>query len=486
MASMSDPRAIANARGAPSRGREPDGGRPAHAGRIDLDELRQLADTGAVETVICAVPDLWGRLMGKRVSTRSFLDTALGPEGLHGSIYLFVVDMDMDPRPGYAVTSWDDGFRDCRFVPDLATLRVVPWLIRTAIVICDPADEQTGELVEVAPRAILKRQLDRYRSAGMALKCATELEFYLYADDYRSAWKRQYRDLNPVSYYRSDYHILQSTKDEHFFSRVRADMNAADIEIEFSKSEWGLGQQEVNLRYTDALEMADRHALYKNGVKEITALSDMAASFMAKPRIDDIGSSCHVHVSVWDEPGQRSLLPGPAGERMSELFGQFIAGQVKYGRELTVMFAPNINSYKRFLPNQFAGTNFAWGMDNRTCGLRVVGDGSSLRLEHRIPGADCNPYLLIAAVASAGLAGIEEGLECPPPLAANAADHPEWPQAAGTLAEALTLLEHSRVARHAFGDTVCDHLSNFFRQELDAFSHGTVTDWELIRYFERV
>jgi glutamine synthetase len=456
------------------------------AGRIGVDELSRLAGVGEIDTVVCAMPDLWGRLVGKRLSPDSFLATALGDEGIHASLYLFTVDMDMDPRPGYAMTSWEDGYRDCRMVPDVGTLRVIPWLHRTALVLCDPVDEETGEPVEVAPRVILKRQLERYRAAGMTLKCATELEFFLYADDYRSAWERRYRDLKPLSYYRSDYHVLQSSKDETFLHRLRDAMIAADIEVEFSKSEWGLGQQEVNLRYADALEMADRHALYKNGVKEMSAAAGMAASFMAKPRIDDIGSSCHVHLSLWDEDGERTLVPGSGPGGLSESLGHFLAGQVTHGPELAVMLAPNINSYKRFQLNQFAGVGFAWGLDNRTCGLRVVGHGPSMRLEHRIPGADANPYLAIAALAAAGLAGIETELACPPPLAANAADHPECPQMPRTLGEALTCFQRSEFMRGAFGDAVCDHLGNFFGQELEAFNHETVTDWELIRYFERV
>jgi glutamine synthetase len=432
------------------------------------------------------MPDLWGRLVGKRVAPHSFVATALGDEGLHASVYLFVVDMDMDPRPGYALTSWDDGFRDCRLVPDLSTLRVIPWLNRTAMVICDPVDEETGELVDVAPRVILKRALERYTTAGMRLKCATELEFFLYADDYRSAWERRYRDLNPLSYYRSDYHIFQSSRDEPLLQHLRDAMIAADIEVEFSKSEWGLGQQEVNLRCTDALEMADRHALYKNGVKELSAAAGIAASFMAKPKIDDVGSSCHVHLSVWDEDGERPLFPGSRPETMSEVLRHFIGGQATHGRDLAVTMAPNINSYKRFQLNQFAGVSLAWGLDNRTCGLRVVGHGPAMRLEQRIPGADANPYLLIAALAAAGLDGIEHQLACPAPVAGNAADHPESPQMPRTLAEALQCFERSEFVRRAFGDVVTDHLSNFFRQELDAFNHETITDWELIRYFERV
>jgi glutamine synthetase len=458
---------------------------PMGGGRLAVDELRERARTGEIETVVCAMPDLWGRLVGKRMTAKSFLETALGSEGLHGSLYLFVVDMDMDPRPGYELTDWADGFRDCRFVPDVTTLRVVPWLERTAIVICDPADE-AGELVEVAPRVILKRQLERYRAAGMTLKCATELEFYLYADSYRSAWERRYRDLTPVSYYRSDYHILQSTKDDWFLQRLRDAMNAADIEVEFSKSEWGLGQQEANLRYAGALEMADRHALYKNGVKELAALEGMAASFMAKPRIDDIGSSCHVHLSVWDEGGEQPMLAGDGEDGIGDVLHQLIAGQIAHGPELSVLLAPNINSYKRFQLNQFAGLSFTWGLDNRTCGLRVVGEGPSLRLENRIPGADVNPYLVIAGLAAAGLAGIEGRLECPAPLAENAAEHRGAARIAATLGDAIALFEASPLAREAFGPSAHAHLVNFFRQELDAFNHETVTDWELIRYFERI
>jgi glutamine synthetase len=354
------------------------------------------------------------------------------------------------------------------------------------MVLCDPVDEESGEPLEVAPRVILKRQLERYRAAGMTLKCATELEFFLYADDYRSAWERRYRELKPLSYYRSDYHVFQSSRDEPLLQHLRDAMIAADIEVEFSKSEWGLGQQEVNLRCTDALEMADRHALYKNGVKELSAAAGIAASFMAKPKIDDIGSSCHVHLSVWEADGEHPLLPGSGPHDMSEVFGHFIGGQAAHGRDLAVMMAPNINSYKRFQLNQFAGVSFAWGLDNRTCGLRVVGRGPSMRLEQRLPGADANPYLLIAALAAAGLDGIEHQLACPAPLAGNAADHPEFAQMPRTLGEALTCFEHSEFVHRVFGAGICDHLGNFFRQELEAFNHEAITDWELIRYFERV
>lgn len=459
------------------------GGGPA--GRVSVEELRSLADRGEIDTVLCVTPDLWGRVVGKRVTPKTFLKTALGGEGLHASLYLFVVDMDMGPRPGYAMTSWEDGFRDFHMVPDLATLRIVPWLSRTAIVICDPHDEQTRAPVAVSPRNVLKHQLERYAAHDMRLKCATELEFYIFADEPREAFKRRYRDLTPLSYYRADYHILQSTRDEWLLKHIRAAMDAADIEIEFSKAEWGLGQQEVNLRYTDALEMADRHLLYKNGVKEIAALAGHSVSFMAKPFIDEIGSSCHVHTSVWSTD-DRPLFGDAHPHDPGQLLGSFIAGQAAYGRELTVLFAPNVNSYKRFQPEQFAGNNFAWADDNRTCGLRLVGEGPSVRLEHRIPGADANPYLTIAAVAAAGLRGIEEGLACPAPQEGNAARCAPELLVPTTYGEAIRLFETSAIARAALGDEVFDHLVNFHRQELAAFEHETVTDWEIVRYFERV
>src|SRR5262249_27450698 len=318
-----------------------------------------------------------------------------------------VVDMDMDPRPGYELSSWHTGFSDFRMVPDLATFRLVPWLDATAVVICDAYEEEGDRLVDVAPRSILRRQVSRAAAAGLAVKMATELEFYLYRTPPAEAWWRRYHHLEPVSYYRADYHILASTRNDSFIEGIRRHMNAAGVEVEFSKSEWGLGQQEVNLRYTDALEMADRHVLYKTGVKEMSAEVGMAASFMAKPKIDDVGSSCHVHLSGWDEDGKRALVGGSGPGGLSGPFGHFLAGLVQHGRDLAVTLAPNINSYKRFQRNQFAGVNFAWGLDNRTCGLRVVGSGPSMRVEHRIPGADANPYMAIAALAAAGLAGME-------------------------------------------------------------------------------
>lgn len=457
-----------------------------NAAPADHDAAAEVLRRGGIETVLCAVPDIWGRLVGKRVTTESFLKTALGAEGLHGSLYLFVVDMDMDPRPGYALSNWETGFSDFRLVPDLRTLRTLPWLPATAVVICDAYDDG-GRLVEVAPRTILRRQIEAGRAAGVTFKFASELEFYLFRNSPAEAWQRQYKELEPLSYYRSDYHILQSTKDDWLISKIRSGMNAAGIEVEFSKSEWGLGQQEVNLRYTSALDMADRHLIYKNGVKEIAALNGLTATFMAKPSIDDIGSSFHAHVSAWDETGSRSLMHDPASPgRMSETFRTFLGGLLEKSRELAWMSAPNVNSYKRFQSASFAPTAIAWGEDKRTCGFRVVGEHESLRVENRVPGADANPYLVFASMIMAGLYGIREKIDCGPAHAGNAYEDGALATIPGSLREAIEAFENSPLAGAALGTGVHTHLANFARQELLAFERETVTDWERVRYFERV
>jgi glutamine synthetase len=446
---------------------------------------KRLRDEG-IETVLCVVPDLWGRLMGKRVTTDSFLKTGLGPEGLHASLYLFVVDMDMDPRPGYELSNWRTGFSDFRMVPDLATLRIAGWLDSTAIVICDAYEEDGDALVEVAPRSILRRQVERAAALGLAFKMATELEFYLYRDPPAQAWARRYLDLEPVTYYRADYHILASTRNDAFIEGIRRHMNAAGVEVEFSKSEWGLGQQEINLRYADALEIADRHALYKNGVKEMAHQNGWSATFMAKPSISEIGSSCHIHASVWDTDGTAKMPDPEAPHDLSRLGRSFLAGLLEHTPELMWLFAPNVNSYKRFQSESFAPTAVTWGRDNRTCGYRLVGEGESLRVENRMPGADVNPYLSCAATVIAGLDGIERGIDCGDPYQGNAYTGPELAAVPTTLRDGLDLFAQSGAAASALGGAVHEHLVNFARQELEAFQHECVTDWERIRYFERI
>jgi glutamine synthetase len=457
---------------------------------MDLDQQaaveKRLRDEG-IETVLCVVPDLWGRLMGKRVTTESFLKTALRPEGLHASLYLFVVDMDMDPRPGYELSNWHTGFSDFRMVPDLSTFRLVPWLDATAVVICDAYEEEGDALVEVAPRSILRRQVERAAAAGLRFKMATELEFYLYRNSPADAWARRYLDLEPVTYYRADYHIMASTRNDGLIEAIRRHMNAAGIEVEFSKSEWGLGQQEVNLRYTDALEMADRHALYKNGVKEMAHRHEWSATFMAKPSIADIGSSCHIHASLWDGTGETTRMPqAGAPHELSGPGRSFLAGLLEHTAELMWLFAPNVNSYKRFQSASFAPTVVAWGRDNRTCGYRVVGEGESLRVENRMPGADVNPYLSAAATVLAGLDGIERKLDCGDPYQGDAYSDRRLPTVPATLRDGLDEFARSPLAAAGLGEAVHEHLVNFGRQELEAFQHECVTDWERIRYFERI
>jgi glutamine synthetase len=446
---------------------------------------KRLRDEG-IETVLCVVPDLWGRLMGKRVTTESFLKTALRSEGLHASLYLFVVDMDMDPRPGYELSNWRTGFSDFRMVPDLATFRAAGWLPATAIVICDAYRADADELVDVAPRSILRRQVDRAAAGNLRFKTAAELEFYLFRTSPAEAWARRYQDLEPLSYYRADYHILQSSRDDHFIDAIRRHMNAAGIEVEFSKSEWGLGQQEINLRYADALEMADRHALYKNGVKEMAQANDWTATFMAKPSISDIGSSCHIHASLWDSDDTAQMPDPSAPHEMSRLGRSFLGGLLTHTAELMWLFAPNVNSYKRFQSASFAPTAVTWGRDNRTCGYRLVGEGESLRVENRMPGADVNPYLSSAATIMAGLDGIERGLDCGDPYDGDAYSDGGLATVPTTLRDGLDLFAGSPLAAAALGGTVHEHLVHFGRQELEAFQHECVTDWERIRYFERI
>lgn len=454
--------------------------------KLDLDRLTAMIEAGDIDTVICALPDIWGRLVGKRLTGRSFLDTAIGSEGIHGSMYLFVVDMDMDPRPGYGLTTWDTGFPDFRFQPDLNTLRIVPWWPRTALVLCDAIDERTGDLLEVAPRTILKRQIARLAEHGLTAAMASELEFYLFGESYRDIWERGVRQPKGVSYYRGDYHILQSTRDEHIIGEIRQRMLEADIAIEFSKSEWGLGQQEINLRYNEVLEMADQHTIYKHGVKEIAELRGHSATFMAKPFIDDIGSSCHIHCSLWDAETGNPVSADESGvDGMSSVFRQAIAGLCNTAVELTWLSAPNVNSYKRFLPDSFAPTGVNWGLDNRTCGFRVVGHGPSLRVENRIPGADANPYLAFSGMIIGIISGIVAGADCGEPYRANTYSDPDVPRVPSSLHGAVDLFESSVIARDSLGEDVFAHLLNFAKQEQRAFESETVTDWERVRYFER-
>ncbi|HZD68100.1 MAG TPA: glutamine synthetase family protein [Actinomycetes bacterium] len=458
--------------------------------RVDLEGM---VGAGEVDTVLCVMPDLWGRVVGKRVPARNFLERILGPDGLHASLYLFVVDLDMNPLPGFELTDWERGFQDFRMVPDLSTLRLVPWLEGTALVICDAVHEKSGLPVEVSPRQILRRQVERARAAGYTVKCGSELEVFLFRDSYEEAFGRSYRELRPLSHYRADYHILQTTKVEWLIRQIRNGMNDAGVPVEFSKGEWGLGQHEINLCYTDAMEMADRHAIYKNGLKEIAALNGLSATFMAKWSAEEVGSSFHIHSSLWNEDGTESLMWDQADPRhMSQTFRHYLAGLMATARELTLLKAPTMNAYRRYERGSFAPTAIAWGDDNRTCGFRVVGEHEALRVEDRIPGADANPYLAFAATIAGGLHGLEHKIEPPAVCTGNAYEAREAEQIPSSMAEAVAAFEGSSVAREALGEEVFDHLLCLARAEKLAFEaaavegEGAAGEWELIRYFERI
>ncbi|MBI4612372.1 MAG: glutamine synthetase [Planctomycetes bacterium] len=454
------------------------------AGRIDLEALEAMVQAGEIDTVLAVFPDMFGRFMGKRITGRFFLDE-IASHGMHACDYLLACDMEMDPVPGYAFTSWKTGYGDFHAVPDLATLRVLPWLEKTALVVCDLANEETGAPVPVAPRQILRRQIERARSLGFLPLGASELEFYLFRETYESAKEKRYHGLATYGWYIEDYHILQGTKEEWLIRAIRNGMDGAGVPVEFSKGEWGPGQHEINLRYCDFLEMADRHALYKHGAKEIAALQGVAVSFMAKWNEKLAGSGCHMHASLWDLEGKRSLFADPkAPGGASEIFRWWLGGLLAHSRELALFFAPYVNSYKRFQIGSFAPTKIVWSRDNRTAGLRIVGHGDGLRTENRMPGADANPYLAYAATLAAGLAGIENRIDPGPAFEGDAYTTPGLPTVPMTLSEAILEFERSELARSAFGEDVVGHYLHAARTEVRKFGE-VVTCWELERNFER-
>jgi glutamine synthetase len=455
-------------------------------GKLDVKQLEELANAGEIDTVLCMFTDLQGRYMGKRVVPHFFLEEILGEEGLHACLYLLAIDMEMEPLPGYQYASWETGYGDFLMVPDLSTLRMVPWLEKTAMVICDINDEETKEPVEVAPRQILKRQVERAQQAGYTSKIGSELEFYLFRNSFEEAAAAGYRNLEPSSSYIMDYHMLQTTRDEWIIRQIRNDMLGAGIPVEFSKGEFGKGQQEINITYADALEAADNHAIYKHGAKEIGALKGAAITFMAKWTMAEAGSSCHIHSSVWSPDGKESLMWDDAGtNHMSETFDHYLGGLMTTAREMSWMFAPFVNSYKRYQLGSWAPTAIVWSHDNRTCGFRVVGEHKGNRVESRIPGADANPYLAFAATIAGGLHGIANRISAPEMFHGNAYEAKEVPRVPTSLHEAVDAFSASEVAREAFGDFVFEHLLNTAEQEQVIFDNTTVTDWELSRYFER-
>ena len=454
-------------------------------GRLTLEQLETMITGGDVDTVLVVFPDLQGRLMGKRVTGHFFVDD-VAAHGVEACTYLLAVDVDMTVLPGFHYANWETGYGDFVCRPDLATLRLVPWIPKTALVLCDVLDEATGEPVEVSPRRILQRQVERARAMGYTVNVGSELEFFVFRESYEDAAAKGYRDLTPQNDYVLDYHILQTTKDEHLIRQIRNGMDGAAIPVEFSKGEAEAGQHEINLRYTDAIEMADRHTIYKNGAKEIAALNGQSISFMAKYDFARVGSSCHIHSSVWDAAGERSLMwDDGSPHHLSTVFRGWLGGLLTTARELAWCFAPYVNSYKRWQPGSWAPTAVGWGRDNRTLGFRVVGHGQGFRVESRVPGADCNPYLAFAAIIAGGLHGIEQGMEPPEPYAGNGYEAADLPRLPAALVDALAAWEGSDVARQAFGEDVHQHLANLARQEWVAFN-STVTDWEVRRGFERL
>jgi glutamine synthetase len=447
---------------------------------LTLDELRGDVESGAVDTVLLVMTDMQGRLAGKRLHAPFFVDEVAG-HGAEGCNYLLAVDVEMNTVQGFAMSSWETGYGDFVFRPDLDTLRRVPWLERTALVVAD-LEWEDGSPVAASPRQILRRQLARLAERGWYANVGSELEFMLFRDSYQEARAKRYHDLATANAYNVDYSILGTTMVEDVIRPIRLGMAAAGIRVEDSKGECNFGQHEVNFRYADALSMADNHSIYKNGAKEIAYLHDCALSFMAKYDERE-GNSCHIHMSLWDDSG--SLSPGEDGHGRSRMFDHFVAGQLAATRELAYFFAPNVNSYKRYAWGSFAPTTLVWGVDNRTCGFRVVGHGPSLRLESRIAGADVNPYLAFAAMIAAGLHGIDNELALEPAYPGNAYNAEGKPRLPGSLHESIALLEGSAIARAAFGDDVVEHYLHYARTEQRSFE-AAVTDWERFRSFERM
>jgi glutamine synthetase len=448
-------------------------------GTLTVEELRTEVDAGRIDTVLLAIADMQGRLQGKRLSASHFLDEVL-EHNAEGCNYLLAVDVDMNTVGGYAMSSWELGYGDFVFRPDLATLRRIPWHEGTALVMCD-LEWEDGSPVVASPRQILRRQVEALAQRGWRAMVGTELEFMVFRDSYEDAWRKGYRDLAPANDYNVDYSLLGTARIEPLLRGIRNGMAGAGLRVESAKGECNYGQHEIAFRYDEALRTADGHAVYKNGAKEIAAQAGCALTFMAKYNQRE-GNSCHIHLSfrsLDDEP----VLVGP-GHELSAAGEQFLAGQLARLRELTLFLAPNVNSYKRYAAGSFAPTAVAWGRDNRTCALRVVGHGPSLRVENRVPGGDVNPYLAIAAIIAAGLHGIDKGLTLEEEYAGNAYES-DKPRVPASLREARDLFASSEVAHQAFGSEVVEHYCNMARVELEAFDTA-VTDWERLRGFERL
>ena len=454
---------------------------------LSLEELTARAASGDIDTVVAGFTDHHGRLCGKRFAADFFVEH-VAVEGTHGCDYLLTTDLEMEPVPGYDLASWDKGYGDVHLVADLETLRVADWLDRSALVLCDVHHPGTDDLVEVAPRSVLRHQVEQLADAGFTAMAATELEHYLFATSYRDAARGGYRDLEPAGWYLEDYQLQQGARTEPFHAAARRHLAASGVPVESSKGEWGLGQHEVNVRYGEVMEAADRHTVFKQCLRELADRQGVSVTFMAKPHADRAGSSCHVHLSLWRD-GRNAFAGdddlGVPHVRGSQELRWFVGGCLRWVPELVVLLAPTVNSYKRFVDGSWAPTRVAWSYDNRTAGFRLVGHDQSLRVECRIPGADCNPYLALAALLACGRAGIEERIDPPPPFVGDVYAAESLTPLPRSLRDAVAAFETSSFAAKLLGQAVVEHYVHAFRTEQAAFD-SAVTDWERQRYFERI
>jgi glutamine synthetase len=455
------------------------------SGMLTQKELAQKVSEGEIETVMLLFTDHYGRFMGKRLDADFFLEEA-AKQGTHVCDYLLTVDMENEPVPGYRLANWEKGYGDFKMAPDFSTLRKASWLEKTALLICDLEDEKKHKPVAEAPRSILKRQIERAARMGYAVMAASELEYYIFQNSYRDAAAMGYSGLEPAGWYLEDYHALQGTREEAFNGAVRRHLKHSGVPVENSKGEWGLGQHELNVRYADILTMADRHVIYKQCLKEVADQMGISVTFMAKFAATQAGSSSHIHLSLWQNgrnafPGKEQL--GPVA--CSDTFRRFLGGWIARTPDFMVFYAPTVNSYKRYQSGSWAPTRLAWSYDNRTAGFRVVGKDESLRIECRIPGADCNPYLVYAAALASGLDGIEQKTEPPAIFEGDIYAAQHLPRVPHTLRDAADLFEKSPFARQALGEEVVEHYLHFYRKEQEAYDKA-VTDWERQRYFERI
>ncbi len=454
-------------------------------GMLTLGDLAQQVNNGDIETVIVAFTDHYGRLMGKRFDAEFFVED-IASHGTHACDYLLTVDMDMEPVPGYQFANWELGYGDVHMLPDSHTLRTASWLDKTALILCDVEDQRTHALATVAPRSILRSQCARAAEMGFVPQSASELEYFVFEDSYKEAAQKHYANLQPIGWYIEDYHILQGTRQEKFTANARYHLKHSGVPVENSKGEWGHGQHELNVRYADSLTMADRHIVFKQCLKEIADQLGMSVTFMAKPFASQAGSSCHIHFSLQAESKNAFAGDKQFGSvQGSDVFRWFLGGWMAHVSEMMVFYAPTINSYKRYQDASWAPTRIAWSYDNRTAGFRVVGSGNSLRIECRLPGADCNPYLAYAAALASGLDGIANQIEPPEMFEGDVYAAQHLPRVPYTLEQATDLFANSDFTKRAFGEDVVEHYTHFFRVETGAFNKA-VTDWERQRYFERI